>query len=319
MSQVETIRGPVDADALGATLMHEHIFVKNPELEENYPNPEWSEEGAQQKARDGMKLLLEKGIETVVDLTVMGLGRSIPRIQRLAEAVDVNIIVATGYYTAKDLPAYFQTHGPGRRVDVPEPLDAMFLTDIQKGIADTGVKAAIIKVVTDEFGITPDVERVLRSAAHAQLETGVPISTHTNAAMQTGRLQQEFFRKQSVDLERVIIGHSGDTTDLDYLKELMDNGSTLGMDRFGIDSLLSEQDRIATVVALCEQGYAEKITLSHDAGFFSINTEPSHRPPEWTHFTVSDRILPALRERGVSDDTIEQIMVRNPARLLPPR
>lgn len=319
MSQVETVRGPVDADALGATLMHEHIFVKNPELEENYPNPEWGEERAQQVARDGMKLLLEKGIRTIVDLTVMGLGRSIPRIQRLAEAVDVNIVVATGYYTAKDLPAYFHNHGPGRRVDVPEPLDWMFLKDIQEGIADTGVKAAILKVVTDEPGITPDVERVLRSAAHAQLETGVPISTHTNAAMQTGRLQQEFFRKEGVDLERVIIGHSGDTTDLDYLKELMDNGSTLGLDRFGLNALLAEEERIATVVKLCELGYAEKITLSHDAGFFSINSEPSHRPPEWTHFGVSDRILPALRERGVSDDTIEQIMVRNPARILPPR
>jgi phosphotriesterase-related protein len=319
MSQVETVRGPIDADALGATLMHEHIFVKNPELEENYPNPEWSEEGAQQKARDGMKLLLQKGIKTVVDLTVMGLGRSIPRIQRLAEAIDVNIVVATGYYTAKDLPAFFQNHGPGRRVDVPEPLDWMFLKDIQEGIADTGVKAAIIKVVTDEFGITPDVERVLRSAARAQLETGVPISTHTNAEMQTGRLQQEFFRKEGVDLERVIIGHSGDTTDVDYLKELMDNGSTLGLDRFGLNSIRPEEDRIATVVKLCELGYAEKITLSHDAGFFSINSEPSHRPPEWTHFAVSERVLPALRERGVSDDTIQQIMVGNPARILPPR
>jgi len=318
MSQVETVRGPIDADALGATLMHEHIFVKHPELEENYPNPEWSEEGAVQVARDGMKSLWDKGIRTIVDLTVMGLGRSIPRIQKLAESVDMNIVVATGYYTAKDLPTYFHNHGPGRRVDMPEPLDAMFLKDVRDGIADTGVKAAIIKVVTDELGITPDVERVLRSAARTQRETGVPISTHTHAAKQTGRLQQEFFRKEGVDLERVIIGHSGDTTDVDYLKELMDNGSMLGLDRFGLDSFLPEEDRIATVVKLCELGYAEKITLSHDAAFFSINTEPSHRPPEWTHFAVSDRILPALREQGVSEDTIEQIMVRNPARILPP-
>lgn len=319
MSQVETVRGPIDASALGATLMHEHIFVKNPELEENYPNPEWSEDGAQQVARDGMKALWEKGIRTVVDLTVMGLGRSIPRIQKLAKNVDVNIVVATGYYTAKDLPAFFQNHGPGRRVDVPEPLDAMFLRDVTDGIANTGVKAAVIKVVTDEPGITPDVERVLRSAAHTQLETGVPISTHTNAAKRTGLLQQEFFRKEGVDLERVVIGHSGDTTDIDYLKELMDNGSTLGLDRFGINSVLPEEDRIATVVKLCELGYAEKITLSHDAGFFSINTEPSHRPPEWTHFGVSDRVLPALRERGIGEDVIEQIMVGNPARILPRR
>jgi phosphotriesterase-related protein len=269
-------------------------------------------------AHDGLQRLVSKGITTIVDLTVMGLGRFIPRIQELAETVDINIVVATGFYTAKDLPTYFLVHGPGLRVDVPEPLDSMFLDDIQKGIADTGVKAAIIKVVTDEPGITPDVERVLRSAARAQLETGVLISTHTNAALQTGRLQQDYFRKQGVNLERVIIGHSGDTTDLDYLKELIDNGSVLGLDRFGVNTLLPEAERIETVIKLIELGYADRITLSHDAGYFSINTEPSYRPPDWNHEVVSDRILPALRERGISEDTITQIMVGNPARLLPP-
>lgn len=318
MSQVETVRGPVDAGSLGATLMHEHIFVKNPELEQNYPNPEWDEEQALLVARDGMAALKERGISTLVDLTVMGLGRFIPRIQRLAETVDVNIVVATGYYTAKDLPAFFGNHGPGRRIDVPEPLEQMFLRDVRDGIADTGVKAAIIKVVTDEPGITPDVERVLRAAARTQLATGVPISTHTNAALKTGLLQQEFFKREGVDLSRVVIGHCGDTTDIDYLKQLMDNGSTIGLDRFGIDSLLPEVDRIETVAKLCELGYADRITLSHDAAYFSINTEPSHRPPEWTHLGVSDRVLPELRRRGVSEETIQQIMVTNPARILPP-
>jgi phosphotriesterase-related protein len=318
VSQVETVRGPVDSSALGGTLMHEHIFVKNPELEQNYPNAQWDDERMMKVAHDGLQRLVSKGITTIVDLTVMGLGRFIPRIQELAETVDINIVVATGFYTAKDLPTYFLVHGPGLRVDVPEPLDSMFLDDIQKGIADTGVKAAIIKVVTDEPGITPDVERVLRSAARAQLETGVLISTHTNAALQTGRLQQDYFRKQGVNLERVIIGHSGDTTDLDYLKELIDNGSVLGLDRFGVNTLLPEADRIETVIKLIELGYADRITLSHDAGYFSINTEPSYRPPDWNHEVVSDRILPALRERGISEDTITQIMVGNPARLLPP-
>jgi phosphotriesterase-related protein len=319
MTEVETVRGPIDVDQLGATLMHEHLYVKNPELEQNYPSSEWDEDAMLQKGRDGLEALYDKDIHTVVDLTVLGLGRFIPRIQKLAADVRTNIVVATGYYTAKDLPAFFQARGPGRRIDMPEPLETMFLRDIQQGIADTGVKAAIIKVVTDQEGITPDVERVLRSAARAQLATGVPISTHTNVAHYTGRLQQEFFMKEGVPLERVVIGHCGDSTDLDYLKELMDNGSTIGMDRFGIDSMLPEADRIETIVALCEQGYADRLTLSHDAAFFSINTEPSHRAvlePNWNHANVSDRVLPKLRERGVSDATIDQMMVVNPARVL---
>ena len=70
-----------------------------------------------------------------------------------------------GYYTSKDLPGYFRRHGPGLQIDMPEPLERMFLTDIEDGIADTGVKAAVIKVVTDEPGVTPDVERVLHNTA----------------------------------------------------------------------------------------------------------------------------------------------------------
>lgn len=318
MSQVETVRGPVDTKDLGATLMHEHIFVKNPELEQNYPNPEWDEEVVFKTAQDGLQTLYAKGISTIVDLTVMGLGRFIPRIQRLAADVDINIIVATGYYTANVLPAYFLRHGPGRTIDVPEPLEQMFIRDITHGIAYTGVKAAIIKVVVDKEGITPDVERVLSAAARAQQETGAPITTHTNAAHRTGLLQQEFFKERGVDLGNVIIGHSGDTTDLDYLKKLIDNGSILGLDRFGMNSILPETDRIDTVVKLIELGFTDRITLSHDAGYWSINSEPSVRraqSPEWTHENISDRVLPELRRRGVGEDTIRQIMVDNPARI----
>lgn len=320
MTQVPTVRGPVDASALGATLMHEHVFVRNPELEANYPFPEWDEEAMLATARAGLTELAGKGIATFVDLTVLGLGRYVPRIQRLAEGLPMNIVVATGYYTAKDLPPYFHTHGPGRRIDMPDPLEAMFLRDLTEGIGDTGVKAGVIKVVTDEFGITPDVERVLRAAARAHLETGALISTHTNVAYETGRLQQDFFREQGVDPGRVVIGHSGDSTDLDYLRGLMDNGSTLGMDRFGSVAYLPDDDRVATIVTLCEQGYADRMTLSHDAGFYSVNTEPSFRAkntPDWHHAHISDNILPELRRRGVTEEQITQMMVTNPARLLP--
>lgn len=319
MTNVETVRGPIQPKDLGWTLMHEHIFVKNPELEGNFPNPEWDEERMYSLALDGMQSLLDRGITTIVDLTVMGLGRNIQRIQRVAQATDINIVVATGYYTQRDLPAFFHVHGPGMIADGSEPLVDMFVSDIRDGIAGTGVKAAMIKVVTDKYGITPDVERVLAAAAEAHQETGAPITTHTSAEHRNGIEQQEFFRKRDVDLRRVVIGHCGDTIDLDYLRELMDNGSSIGMDRFGMDIMASEQDRIDTVFRLCELGYADRLTLSHDASFFSANMEPSLRNrlmPNWNHRTISDRVLPELRRRGVEEDTLEQIMVRNPARIL---
>ena len=319
MTQVATVQGPLAATELGWTLMHEHIFVKNPELEHNFPSAEWDEDRMLELARAGMQSLAERGIRTLVDLTVMGLGRSIERIQRVARDCPVNIVVATGYYTQRDLPSFFHNRGPGLLAGGEDPLAGMFVKDIREGIGDTGVKAGMIKVVTDKWGITPDIQRVLEAAARAHLETGVPITTHTNAALRGGFEQQAFFRDRGVDLAHVVIGHCGDTTDVDYLRELMDNGSPIGLDRFGMDIMAPEADRIDTAVRLCELGYADRLTLSHDASFFSVNLEPTTRSrlmPNWHHRAVSDRVLPEMRRRGVTDATIEQIMVANPARIL---
>lgn len=324
MSTVNTVRGPIDSSEIGTTLMHEHLWAHNPELEQNLPHPEWDEAAMVEKARTSLTALHAKGIDTFVDLTVLGLGRFIPTVQKVADGLPVNIVVATGYYTAKDLSTFFHTHGPdglvGRTRPGPDPLETMFIGDIVDGIPGTGgVKAGIIKVVTDEFGITPDVERVFRAAARAQAETGVPISTHTNVTFANGRDQQKWFRDNGVDLERTVIGHCGDSTDLDYLKELMDNGSTVGFDRFGMEFILDDASRIDVLVALLEQGYAERITISHDAGFFSINTPPSWRAehaPNWHHHRISDHVLPEIRKRGATEDQITQMMVVNPVRVL---
>jgi phosphotriesterase-related protein len=320
MTTVETVNGPVDVDAIGRTLTHEHIFTKNPEIEDNWPDPEWEgEEAMVQKAADTLNELKTLGIDSVIDLTVPGLGRFIPRIQKVAALTDVNIVVATGFYTFNALPTFFNTHGPGRAMDMDDPMPGFFIQDLTTGIADTGVKAVMIKIATDAPGITPDLSRVMTAAAIAHKETGATISTHTHAAEFRGRDQQEFFRKQGVPLEHVLVGHSGDSTDIDYLRELMDNGSTLGMDRFGMENVLPDSDRVDTVAKLVELGYAEKLTLSHDAGVYSINTTPAHRrkqTPNWFHAHISRDILPALRERGVSDADIDTMMITNAARIL---
>jgi phosphotriesterase-related protein len=299
--------------------MHEHIFILNPELLNNYPHSEWNEDVQVSRAQARLAELADRGISTIVDLTVMGLGRSIPLIQRVAAESVINIVAATGYYTKRDLPAYFQTHGPGLRVDGPDPLIEMFRTDIVDGIAGTKVKAGIIKVSSDLAGITPDIERVLRAAAVVHQDTNVAISTHSSVENFSGRAQQTFFASNGVDLRRVVIGHCGDTTDIDYLMELMDNGSTVGLDRFGMESLLPEDKRVDTLVRLCELGYADRIVLSHDASVFSLNTEPSFREahtPTWVYTNVTDRVLPRLRERGVGEGAIAQMLTGNPARIL---
>ena len=324
MDTVETARGAVDVNRLGATLMHEHIFIRNPELEINYPNETWAGTDFIALARDKFSALKDRGIDTLVDLTVLGLGSDIRLIQAVVDKLDFefNIILATGYYTYKDVAPYFRMHGPGRRVDVPEPLDAMFLKDIRQGIGGSSLKAALIKIATDDYGFTADLERVFATAARVHLETGVPITTHTSAKKKGGLDQQAFLKKHGVDLVNVIIGHCGDSNDLDYLQQVADAGSIIGMDRFGIDSYNGPEDRIATVAEMCRRGYADRMILSHDAAVFSINTEPQHRArvfPNWHYNYVSDTVIPELRKRGVSEAQIRQMMVENPKRILVPR
>ena len=315
MSALNTARGPIDTAQLGVTLMHEHIFVLSTEIMLNYPEAWGDEDRRIDEAVARLDELASHGVHSVVDLTVIGLGRYIPRIWRVAERTKINIIVATGIYTYNDIPFYFHFRGPGTVLDGPELMIDMFVRDIRQGIADTNVKAGILKCATDAPGVTPGVERVLRAVAQAHRQTGVPISTHTHARSRRGLEQQRIFREEGVDLSRVVIGHSGDTTEIDYLEELIANGSYLGMDRFGIDTILPFEDRVNTVARLCERGHAGKLVLSHDAACFNDWLPERDLPavlPRWNYLHIHKDVIPALKQRGVTEEHIRIMMVDNP-------
>jgi phosphotriesterase-related protein len=323
MPTVETVRGAVEVTDLGPTLMHEHVFFVGTEYLQNYGTGSWWDE--EERVADAIAKLgsvAARGVRTFVDPTVWGGGRYIPRIQRINEQVpELNIIVATGYYNYTDAPLQFLNRGPGLLLDEsPDPLGKEFVRDIAGGIADTGVKAAFLKCAVEHPDPTPGVERVCRAVVYAHRETGAPITVHTNAHEQTGRWVVDLLRAENADLTKVVVGHSGDTGDLDYLKWLADSGVLLGMDRFGIDAFRSTPDRVETIVALCERGYAERMVLSHDAmcwiDWFGDNfTEMrAEALPNWHYEHIHDDVLPALRAAGVSEKDITAMLVDNPRR-----
>jgi phosphotriesterase-related protein len=317
MSQVNTVRGPITGADLGHTLMHEHIFVLSPEIEK--PSTEWDESAEQARAVDKLRELKAAGIDTLVDLTVVGLGRYIPRIVSIAERVpDINVVVATGVYTYNEVPMFFHFRGPGTILGGPEPMVDLFVREIEEGIGDTGVRAAILKCASDRPGITPGVDRVLRAVARAHRVTGVPITTHTPTPPEPwGLEQQRVFKEEGVDLARVVIGHSGGTVNTDYHLQLIDNGSFLGFDHFGLPGITLEE-RVDAVARLCERGYAERLVLSHDAmcfvDWFPRSVMDASSNWRWTY--ISDTVLPALRARGVSEDDITRMLVDNPRTVL---
>jgi phosphotriesterase-related protein len=314
MALVETARGAVDVDSLGTTLMHEHVFIVNEEIRENYPAG-WAEDDRVDDAIAKLTALAGRGCQTIVDPTVLGLGRDIHRIRRVADGTDLNVIVATGLYTYNEVPFYFKYRLPGP--DGLDPMAAMFIADITDGIAGTGVKAAFLKCAVDDEGLTAGVERVLRAVCRAHSETQAPITVHTHPQSGTGREVVRVLRDEGADLAKVVLGHSGDTTDLDYLTELADAGCLLGMDRFGLDIITPFDDRVATVASLCSRGYAGSMVLSHDASCYIDWFPPEVIPlfaPTWHFQHLFDDVLPALRARGVTDAQIDTMLVENPRR-----
>jgi phosphotriesterase-related protein len=301
--------------------MHEHVFGLSPEILWNWPDiPEgWDLEVRAREAAERLDELKDAGIDTIVDLTVIGLGRYVPAVRAVAELTDVNIVVATGLYTYDALPPYFGNRGPGSLFGGPDRLAEFFVRDIAEGIGRTGVRAAILKCASDHLGMTPGCERVFRAVARAHRETGAPISTHSHSPSKGGLEQQRLLAGEGVDLSRVVIGHAGDSTDLRYLEELIAAGSYLGMDRFGIETISSFEDRVATVAAMCERGHAGRMVLSHDSYCFNDRFDPDvvrRRHPNYHLLHISRDVLPELRKRGVTDEQIELMLIHNPREIL---
>jgi phosphotriesterase-related protein len=310
---VETVRGPVDLAELGPTLMHERVFVLDPEALENYGrvwgSSYWDEEVRVADAIATLRRLRDGRIHTIVDPTAIGLGRSIPRIQRINAEVDLNIVVCTGVYAFLELRGFL-----GYRTD--DQLLELFVREIRDGIDDTGAKAAFLKCAVEEHGLVGDIPRILRLIAATAVETGVPVMVHTNAAFRTGLLALDSLTKAGVDPKRIVIAHAGDSNDLDYLRELATSGASLGCDRFNIEHFNPDERRIETLTALVAEGFTDRIHLGHDAACFydfMVENPPfAHERPDYLH--ISNTIIPALLENGVTQAQIDTMLVANPRR-----
>ncbi|HEY7270240.1 MAG TPA: phosphotriesterase-related protein [Dehalococcoidia bacterium] len=307
MATINAVKGPLDTTKLGATLMHEHVFTRSPGVFEAWPHL-WDQKGEIERAVQTFRDLKAAGIDSIVDLTTVDLGRDADMLKAVADQIELNIIMATGVWRYP--PRYF----------TPRNIDAvadLFVKDIEEGVHPTGAKAAIIKQATEPT-VDELNEAMLRAGARAHRRTGVPISTHTDVKTQAGLAQQDVFESEGVDLSRVVIGHSGDSDDIDYLTRIMKRGSFIGMDRFGLDFFLPTEKRIATVATLCKMGYAGQMVLSHDTNCFMDTIPPAvkeTRMPKWHFLHITNDILPALREQGVTEEQIKTMLVENPRRV----
>lgn len=318
MAQVETVLGAIEADQLGLTLIHEHFFSGDEAVSAQWPHArdrerEWA------LALESAEAVKEHQVRTVVEPTAMLLGRDVPTLVRLAQQTGLQIVTCTGIYSYDHLPMYLATRSPDHMAD-------LFVHDIERGIQGTEAKAAFIKCAADEPGVTENIEKIHRAAARASLRTGAPIMAHSRPASNTGPRQVEILLEEGVAPEQVQIAHSGDTDDLDYIEGLLERGVWIGMDRYGLDVFLPTEKRNATVLALLERGYAERMFISQDFDI-PIAAGLDWYPPEvveqleplardWSMTFLFDTVLPTLREGGMSEEQEQTMLVENPKRWL---
>jgi phosphotriesterase-related protein len=325
MATVETVTGPVDADELGTTLVHEHLIYRDeavaaywPHLGPTAPDPENVEPpDFLTPAVECARAALDRGVRTVCEPTGMFGGRDVAFSRRVAEETGLQVVPCTGIYTYDYLPAFFVNRDADAMAD-------LFVHDIERGAQGTEIKAAFLKCAADEPGVTENVEKVHRGVARASLRTGAPIMAHSRPANQTAFRQIEIFEEEGIDLSKVQIAHTGDTDDLDYIERVLEKGVYIGMDRYGLELFLPIERRNATVSALLERGYADRMFLSQDycatLDWFPPDVltqmDAAGASKDWGMTLVFDQVIPALRETGMTDDQLETMLVENPKRWL---
>jgi phosphotriesterase-related protein len=321
VATVETVTGPIDASQLGTTLIHEHLRARDEAVHMQWPQApssggiperEHTDDGYA-AAVEAAEAAVELGVKTIVEPTAMLLGRDVPFMRRVAEATGLQVVPCTGIYTYDHLPTFFVSRDPDLIAD-------LFVADIEQGIQGTDIKAAFIKCAADEPGITENVEKVHRAAARASVRTGAPIMAHSRPASDTAPRQIEIFLEEGVDPAKIQIAHTGDSDDLDYIERILETGVWIGLDRYGLEMYLPYEKRQATTLALLERGYADRIFISADS-CATIDWFPqpvveqlmqAGMAVDWDIRIVPQKVLPGLREQGMSEEQERTVMVDNP-------
>ncbi len=322
MTRINTVTGPIAAAELGRTLVHEHFAFGYPGFvgDLTLGAPDRTEAVRVGVAAAGR--VQAHGVQTVVDVTPNECGRNPELLNEISGRTGLQIICATGfYYEGEGAPAYFKFRSAF--VDAVEEIYEMFMKELTVGIGNTGIRAGVIKLASSKGQIT-DYERMFfRAAARAQKETGVPIITHTQEGSM-GPEQADLLISDGVDPARILIGHMDGNTDVNYHLATLSRGVSIGFDRYGLQGLAGmpmDSARNALVIGLASLGYTTQIMLSHDTvnlwlGRPLVFPEPVMQlVRNWHVGHIFENVIPALREGGISEQQVSQILERNPARL----
>jgi phosphotriesterase-related protein len=310
MPFVETTSGPTEVADLGRTMSHEHLHVGAESLRFQWPHHHDTDRTLREKIVKEVRRAQEHGVRTICDPSCMYLDRNVRINLDVAAETGMQFVIATGIYGEAHTFVPSVLHSQANWEDIVLEL---FLHDLQEGVQGTGVKAAFLKCAADSPGMTPDIETIHRAAARASLETGAPIMAHSNPKVGTGLLSMAIFDVLGVDPARVVIAHTGDTDDLDYIERLLDTGCYIGMDRYGTgDLFVSDEKRNETVLALIERGYGSRMMLGHDSvAHLDYPLPEGLELPDWHITHIFDSVIPDLTAAGADPEVLDAMVGAN--------
>jgi predicted metal-dependent phosphotriesterase family hydrolase len=301
VKSVETVTGPVAADALGVTLVHEHLLIDMYEASLNTAGVLLDETAAAEE----LALFRDAGGMTVVDQTTVGLHPDWEGLRRISIATGVRIVAGTGFYWRRFRPAWVDALSEA-------DLTARLIDDLEVGVGPHRIRAGIIgEIATGHRDIDPTEARVLRAAAAAQRQTAVPIATHA-LITSIGLEQLDILEAAGADLARVVIGHADTNPDAAYHEEILRRGAWLGFDTIGQLDKATDDWRADRVMELVAGGHLGRILVSSD-----VCKRPALvRNGGGGYAHVLSDFVPRLRERGLVDADIQRLLVENPRRFL---
>ena len=310
MATINSVLGPLDTADLGFTLPHEHLIDSSAGIRETYPELEFRDQ-ALDMALESFNEAKSGGVDTVVEVSPLDLGRDVALMKEVSEKTGVQFICCTGCWL--DIPRSFW----GRDKDF---IADLWVREVEVGIDGTDIKAGIIKVATSD-PITENEELMLRASARTHLRTGIPITTHTPADSTIGLEQVRILTEEGVEPQDIYIGHLSNTLDPDYHRELARLGVWLGWDinnPFGRPELPTWQGRTDYLKERLDEGLDANMMLSHDWNIVLSRIGSSGMPgkegnPDG-YLWIIRAIIPRLMESGIEQSVIDRMMIENPRR-----
>lgn len=320
MDWVHTVTGRVRPEDLGTTLVHEHLLIGYPGWFMDALAPKFRRADALSRGVERMQELKSFGVTTFLDPCPIDLGRDVEFMADVAARSGMHIVCATGAY--KENEGLHYTFGA-----LPvEDIEAIYVKELTEGIGESGIRAGLVKVATGAPAMTDYERKLLVAGGCAAARVGCPVLTHTDQAS-LGLEQIAILTAQGVPAHRILVGHSDGRDDHAYHRSLADRGAYVGFDRFGLEAFISDDRRIDSVWRMVEAGYARSVCLSHDSvcaawlgrpvfgGRVVLTPEAlAASQPSWEATHLFKRIVPRLRDRGLTDAHVRTIFVENPAR-----